>query len=146
MALLSIENTGNVVPEPDWMTIFTDGLEIKSAKEFWRIITTELRDRKLLSPANAHSIQRLICAYLMFDRMYREVAEKGVVLKPKKGNVRSIARISPEFTAMREAGSDASALEAELGLAPRRRSAASKAERKTKVATPADAYLERSGV
>ncbi|NKB80021.1 P27 family phage terminase small subunit [Ochrobactrum daejeonense] len=79
-----IEGTGSIVVEPDWESLFSDVLEIEAAKEHWRVITTELRDRQLLAPANAHSIQRLVCAYIMFDRMYRAVAEHGVVLKAKR--------------------------------------------------------------
>jgi P27 family predicted phage terminase small subunit len=139
-----IEGTGAIVPEPDWQSLFSDVLEIAAAKEHWRIITTELRDRQLLAAANGHAIQRLVCAYLMHDRMYREVAETGVVSKPRRGNNKAIARISPYFTAMREAGSDAAALEAELGISPRRRGAAVRAERRVKRERAADAYLGKA--
>lgn len=104
-----IEGTGAIVVEPDWSKLFDDDIEQVSAHEHWRIVTTELKERQLLAAANGHSIQRLVCAYLMFDRMYREVAENGVVTKPRRGNSKAIARISPYFTAMREAGSDAAA-------------------------------------
>ncbi|UUP19518.1 P27 family phage terminase small subunit [Nitratireductor thuwali] len=139
-----IEGTGAIVPEPDWSSLFSDVLEIAAAKEHWRIITTELKERGLLASANGHSIQRLVCAYLMFDRMYRAVAEQGVVTKPKRGNSRAIARVSPYFTAMREAGSDATSLESELGISPRRRGSAVKAERKQKRERAADAYLGKA--
>lgn len=140
-----IEGTGAIVVEPDWESLFSDVLEIGAAKEHWRIITTELKDRQLLAAANGHSIQRLVCAYLMFDRMYREVAETGVVMKPRRGNSKAIARVSPYFTAMREAGSDADRIEAELGIAPRRRGTAVKAERKQRRERAADAYLGKTG-
>lgn len=140
-----IEGTGAIVVEPDWESLFTDVLEIDAAKEHWRIITTELKDRQLLAAANGHSIQRLICAYLMFDRMYREVAEQGVVLKPKRGNPKAIARVSPYFTALREAGADAAALEAELGISPRRRGAVTRAERKQRKERPSDAFIRKTG-
>lgn len=139
-----IEGTGAIVPEPDWESLFSDVLEIAAAKEHWRIVTTELRDRQLLAAANGHSIQRLVCAYLMFDRMYRHVAEAGPVSKPRRGNTKAIARVSPYFTAMREAGSDAATLEAELGISPRRRGAAVKAERRVKRERAADAYLGKA--
>src|SRR5690606_10495554 len=136
-----IEGTGSIVPEPDWQSLFNDELEIAAAAEHWRIITTELKDRQLLAAANGHSIQRLVCAYLMFDRMYRQVAEAGVVMKPKRGNPKAIARISPYFTAMREAGSDADRIEAELGISPRRRSSVTKVERKQRRERASDGYL-----
>ncbi|MGN6549747.1 MAG: P27 family phage terminase small subunit [Pararhizobium sp.] len=140
-----IEGSGAIVAEPDWNLLFTDELEIATAHEHWRIVTTELKDRQLLAAANGHSVQRLICAYVMFDRMYRQVAESGPVMKPRRGNSKAIARVSPYFTAMREAGSDASALEAELGISPRRRAAAAKAERKKRRERAADAYLGSAG-
>ena len=140
-----IEGTGTIVVEPDWHSLFSDVLDIDAAQEYWRLITTELRDRQLLSPANGHSIQRLICAYLMFDRMYREVAENGVVTKPRRGNSKAIARISPYFTALREAGSDADRIEAELGISPRRRGSVTKVERKQRKERASDGYLSKTG-
>lgn len=140
-----IEGTGAIVAEPDWPKLFSDGLEVAAAKEHWRVITTELKERQLLAAANGHSIQRLVCAYLMFDRMYREVAESGVVMKPRRGNSKAIARISPYFTAMREAGTDAANLEAELGISPRRRGSVTKVERKQAKPRAADAYTSRAG-
>jgi P27 family predicted phage terminase small subunit len=133
------------VLEPDWESLFSDVLEIASAREHWRIVTTELKERQLLSAANGHSVQRLVCAYLMFDRMYREVAENGVVTKPRRGNSKAIARVSPYFTAMREAASDAASLEAELGISPRRRAEVTKAERKQRKDRPSDAFLRKAG-
>jgi P27 family predicted phage terminase small subunit len=140
-----IEGTGAIVPEPDWESLFSDVLEIAAAKEHWRIITTELRDRHLLAAANGHAIQRLVCAYLMHDRMYRHVAEAGPVMKPRRGNSKAIARISPYFATMREAGSDASTLEAELGISPRRRGSVTKAERKQHRNRASDGYLGKTG-
>lgn len=140
-----IEGTGSVVAEPDWESLFSDVLEIAAAREHWRIITTELKERQLLAAANGHSVQRLVCAYLMFDRMYREVAENGVVTKPRRGNSKAIARVSPYFTAMREAGSDAAALEGELGISPRRRGSVTKAERKQRKDRPSDAFIRSAG-
>jgi len=139
-----IEGTGIIVVEPDWDSLFSDVLEITAAKEHWRVVTNELRDRQLLAAANGHSIQRLVCAYLMFDRMYREVAESGVVSKPRRGNSKAIARISPYFTAMREAGSDAATLEAELGISPRRRGSVQKVERKQRKERASDGYLGKA--
>lgn len=140
-----IEGSGAIVPEPDWHSLFSDELEIAAASEHWRIVTTELKDRQLLAAANGHSIQRLVCAYLMHDRMYRQVAEVGVVMKPKRGNPKAIARISPYFTAMREAGSDAASLEAELGISPRRRGSVTKVERKQRRERASDGYLGSAG-
>lgn len=136
-----VQGTGDVTPEPHWRMLLTDDLEIAAAGEYWRLVTTEMRDRNTLSPTNRHAIQRLVLAYINFDRSSREVAENGAVTKPRRGNTKAIARISPHFTAMREAGSDAATLEAELGLSPRRRSTAAKVERKARSARASDAYL-----
>lgn len=99
-----IQGTGDLFAEPDWMALFTDELEIAAAREHWRIVTTKLRDRLLLAASNGHSLQRLVCACLMFDRIYREVLENCSVMKPRLGNAKAIAWISPCFEAMREAG------------------------------------------
>jgi P27 family predicted phage terminase small subunit len=136
-----IENTGALVPQPDWESLFSDVLEIAAAREHWRVVSTELRERQLLSQGNAHALQRLVVAYVLYDRAAREVAENGAVTKPKRGNSRAIARTSPHFTVMREAASDAASLEAEFGLSPRRRAAAGKVQNGKKAPRAADGYL-----
>ena len=140
-----IQGTGSIIVEPDWQSLFSDVLEIAAAREHWRIITTELKDRQLLAAANGHSVQRLVCAYLMFDRMYRHVAEHGPVEKPNRKNTRGMKRISPYFTAMREAGTDAERLEAELGISPRRRGSVTKAETKKRRERASDGYIGAAG-
>jgi len=137
----AVDGTGSIVQEPEWGTLFSDIVEVNAAREYWRVITTEMRERNTLAASNGHSIQRLVCAYLIYDAAARVVAEKGAVTKPRPGNPKAIARLSPYFTAMREAASDAAALEAELGLTPRRRNAAAKVERTARKARAADAYL-----
>lgn len=137
-----INGTGEIAEEPSWNLLLTDELEQQAAHDHWRRITVEMRERETLAASNAHAIQRLVIAYILFDRCSREVAEAGAVLKPKRGNPKSIARLSPHFTAMREAGSDAASLEAELGIAPRRRTGAGKVVRKVRRATAADSYLK----
>lgn len=136
-----VPGTGDIVPEPHWRMLLTDDLEIAAAAEHWRRISSEMKDRDILSPSNGHAVQRLVLSYVIYDRCSREVAENGAVLKPKRGNPKAIARLSPHFQAMREAASDAAALEAELGLSPRRRSAAAKVVKKARAARASDAYL-----
>ena len=121
--------------------LLNDDLEIAAAADHWRRITTEMKERGILAPSNGHAIQRLVLAYVIYDRCSREVAEHGAVLKPKRGNPKAISRTSPHFTAMREAGSDAERQEAELGLSPRRRAAAAKVEKKARTARASDTYL-----
>lgn len=136
-----VPGTGDIVPEPHWRMLLTDDLEISAAAEHWRRISSEMKERDILSPSNGHAVQRLVLSYVIYDRCSREVAENGAVLKPKRGNPKAIARLSPHFQAMREAASDAAALEAELGLSPRRRSTAAKVVKKARAARASDAYL-----
>lgn len=145
MSLASIDGTGAIVTEPDWSLLLSDVLEREAATEHWRRITIELKDRDLLAPANAHAIQRLVLAYIVYDRCAREVTENGAVMKPKRGNPKAIARLSPYFTAMREAASDADRQEQELAIAPRRRAGAAKVTKKVTRKTGADAYLKSRG-
>lgn len=137
-----IEDTGGIVEEPKWSLLLTDEMEQSASAEHWRVITTEMRERDILSGSNAHAIQRLVLAYIMFDRCSREVAEHGAVTKPKRGNPKAIARLNPFYTAMREAGSDCERLEAELSLSPRRRTGAGKVARNARRATAADQFLK----
>lgn len=137
-----VPGTGDIVPEPHWRMLLTDELEIEAAAEHWRRITTEMRERAILASSNGHALQRLVLAYVIFDRSSREVAESGAVTKPKRGNPKSIARISPHYTVMREAGADADRLEAEMGLSPRRRAGAAKVEKKARTARASDTYLK----
>lgn len=137
-----VEGTGEIVPEPDWESLFSDVLEVSAAQEHWRRITIELRGRTLMSPGNAHALQRLVVAYVLYDRSLREVAEHGAVTKPRRGNSKAIARTSPHFSAMRELASDAAVLEAEFGLSPRRRSAATKVQDGKRAPRAADRYLK----
>jgi P27 family predicted phage terminase small subunit len=138
----AIDGTGQIVSPPEWALLLTDGLEVEAARRHWDRITNEMRERETLAPSNGHAIQRLVLAYVIFDRCSREVADQGAVLKPKRGNPKSIARLSPHFTAMREAGNDAERMEAELGLTPRRRGAVTKVQRKVVKRTGADRFLK----
>jgi P27 family predicted phage terminase small subunit len=129
-------------PEPNWESLFSSSAEIVSAGDYWAMLTAELRDRGLLAQANAHSLQRLVRTYLIYDDMAAEVAKNGAVAKPKRGNPKAILRVSPFFTAMRDAGNDAANIEAELGLSPRRRSGVTKAERRSRVTRPSDEFIK----
>lgn len=140
-----IEGTGLIVVEPDWSLLLSDPLELATAAEHWRRVTAEMREREILSPANGHAVQRLVLAYVVYDRCAREVADNGAVLKPKRGNPKAIARLSPYFTAMREAASDADRQEQELGISPRRRAGAAKVVKKATRVTGAQRYIKPRG-
>ena len=146
MTVTPIAGTGAIVVEPEWTLLLSDEIELAAAAEHWRRITTEMKERDTLAPSNAHAIQRLVLAYIVFDRCSREVADNGAVLKPKRGNPKAIARLSPYFTAMREAGADADRQEQELGLSPRRRAGVAKVEkRQQRAARGSDSYLKSRG-
>lgn len=139
----AIEGCGAIVEEPLWALLLSDEMERAAAAEHWRKVTTELKERDLLAPANAHAVQRLVLAYIVYDRCAREVAENGAVMKPKRGNPKAIARISPYFTAMREAAGDADRQEQELGLSPRRRGGATKVTKRSTRTTGASAFIKQ---
>lgn len=136
-----IEGGAETVPEPDWSSLFDDVLDVASASAHWNRVSAELRSRELLASVNGHALQRLVMAYVVYDRAARQVASTGAVMKPRRGNTKAIARVSPHFTVMREAGNDADRIEAELGLSPRRRAAATKAENGKKAPRAADRFL-----
>ena len=138
----AVENTGSIVAEPDWKLLLTDDLEIATAADHWRRITQEMRDSGTLAASNGHAIQRLVLSYVVYDRCSREVAENGPVTKPKRGNPKAIARLSPHFQAMRESGTDAERLEAELGLSPRRRSSVGKVQKRDRKGSASANYLK----
>ncbi len=129
---------------PDWPSLFADELDLAAAREHWRVITTELRERNLLAPANGHAIQRLVCPGAL-----RSLAASGrrewFGDAPPSGQHQGHRAGQPAPHGDAELGSDAATLEAELGLSPRRRGAVTKVERKAKAARAADAYLKPVG-
>jgi phage terminase small subunit len=137
-----IEGTGLIVTEPDWASFLKYAADRTAAADYWRAITTEMRERNTLAAVNGHAIARLVMTYIIHDKAAVDAANSGPVTKPKRGNPKAIARISPYFTAMKEAAAAAAVLEAELGVSPRRRSAAGVIEKKVRRATGADAYLK----
>lgn len=137
----AIEGTGLIVAEPDWSTLFSDVLDVAAASGHWQRLTTELRQRQLLASVNGHSLQRLVISYVIYDRAAQQVAENGAVTKARRGSKSAIPRVSPYFRVLREAGNDAAQIEAELGIAPRRRAAATKVEHGKKAPRAADRFL-----
>lgn len=137
-----IEGTAAIVVEPDWSRFLKTAAERADAAEHWRAVTAEMRSRNILSPGNAHAITRLVLTYVVHDRAAIDAGKNGAVLKPKRGNPKAIARVSPHYTVMKEAAAASAAMEAELGLSPRRRSSASPVEKKVTRRTGADAYLK----
>ncbi len=125
---MSVFSGATLITEPEWQFLFDDALEIKAASDYWHRIKTELESRELLVAANLHAMKRLTIAYMTYDKAAAMIATQGAVLKPKKGNPQAIARPNPYFSVMRDSAIDSDRMEAELGLAPRRRASATKAE------------------
>jgi phage terminase small subunit len=139
-----INGTGEIAAEPDWATIYEDDLDLAAARENWRIVRQELAAAGTLSAANGHMMQRLVHARVLYGKCIREVASPGgIVTKPRRGNARAIARLTPHWAALREIGADADRIEAELGLSPRRRGNVTKVQKTQRATTAADAYLAR---
>ncbi len=112
---------GVELPEPDWSAVYSDEVEQAGASQHWHGILSELRRLQALTAENASQIERLVHHRIVHAEAVRMVAENGAVTKPSARNAKSIARVSPWWTVMREAASDCDRIEAELGLSPRRR-------------------------
>lgn len=142
MTFAAIAGGDGGVPEPDWSSLFSDELDQALASEQFGLIVREMRDAGTLASCNAHMIRRLVLAYVNHDVASRRIAEQGAVIKAKRTSVPSY---NPWWTILQQASSQATTLEADLGLSPRRRSQAGKVERRKKAARAADAYLKPVG-
>lgn len=136
-----IDGGAQVVAEPDWSQVYTDSLDLAFARDEWRGLVQALTAAGTLAPENARMMERCIDFRIAYERAKRVVAEKGLVVPPRRGNKTAIARPSPYWHAMREAASDLDRIEGELGLPPRRRGSVTKVDRKQRARTAADAYL-----
>jgi P27 family predicted phage terminase small subunit len=127
--------------EPDWKRLLPESAEQLAASEHWRRVAGEMQDLEILSLANGHALQRLVLAYLVYDRCSKNVAADGLVTEPSKDNPKSIARLSIHYKAMREAENTAQRLEDQLGLTPGKRGRVSKVAKKRERKAGADAFL-----
>lgn len=131
-----------VPPEPNWRTIFGRAPDREAAAGYWKSIISEMRSAEKLAVANAHSIKRLVVAYVTYDISAREVLKTGPVMKAKKTGVPTY---NPWWTTMSNAASQAQALEKELCVSPRDRGSGAKVEKKANRRTGADNYLKQRG-
>jgi len=129
------------IAEPAWNRLLPERAERVAASEHWRRIAGEMDELQILSPANGHALQRLVLAYLVYDRCSKNVAADGLVTEPAKDNPKAIARLSIHYKAMREAESTAERLEAQLGLTPGKRGRVGKVAKKRERSAGADAFL-----
>jgi P27 family predicted phage terminase small subunit len=140
--LVEIDGGDGVPPEPNWRSIFGRAADRTAAAEYWRSIVSEMRRAEKLAVANAHSIKRLVVAYVTYDISAREVLKSGPVIIAKKTRVPTY---NPWWTTMSNAASQAQALEKELCVSPRDRNNGGRVEKKARRATGADAYLKQRG-
>lgn len=140
--VIEIDGGDGVPPEPNWRSIFGRAADRDAASSYWKSIVSELRSTEKLAVANAHSIKRLVVAYITFDISAREVLKSGPVIKAKKTGVPTY---NPWWTTMSNASSQAQALEKELCVSPRDRGSGAKIEKKAKRTTGADRYLKSRG-
>jgi len=142
MVLDAIAGGDGVPPEPNWIRIFGRKEDREAASEYWGSLTRELKAAETLAVANAHSIKRLVVAYVTYDISAKEVLKIGPVMKAPKTKVPTY---NPWWTTMSNAASQAQALEKELCVSPRDRNSAGKIEKKARKRTGADAYLKPVG-
>lgn len=112
--------------EPDWTQLFVDELDIRIARQQWRILITELRLAEKLATANYSHIKRTVFHQVMWERAARQVAEVGAVI-PKKG--RRGPKPNPWWAALKDANAMVATAEAELTITPRRRNNGGKVQR-----------------
>jgi P27 family predicted phage terminase small subunit len=137
---LTRETIGGIL-EPDWPRLLPERSEQEAASDHWRRVAGEMSDLEILSLANGHSLQRLVLAYLVYDRCSKNVAADGLVTEPSKDNPKAIARLSIHYKAMREAENTAERLEGQLGLTPGKRGRVGKVTKKRERSAGADAFL-----
>lgn len=129
------------IVEPAWSVLLPDEAERAVAAEHWRRIAGEMKEREILSASNGHALQRLVLAYLVYDRCSTRLALEGIVTEPAKDNPKAIARLSIYYKAMREAENTAERLEGQLGISPGRRGRVAKVTKKRERSAGADAFL-----
>ena len=139
------------IEEPDWSTLIPNKGKSKAgsnqvwrdyAHREWLRTVAALRMAGTLAAENRHQIQRLVIAYIRYDRAAAELFRLGLVTEaPRTGT----AMMNVYQTEMRHADADATTAEMELGIPPRRRGSVAKAERKQRVGRAADAYTSRTG-
>lgn len=147
MNLAVIEGGDLDVEEPDWSVLIPDKGKAKGgdnsawrliAAQEWRRLVAAMRSAGTLAPENRHQMQRLVLAYARYDRAVAEVFKAGGPITKSRTGVPMLNQWQVE---MRQADSDATTAEMELGIPPRRRGAVTKAKAKQKQVTKADAYL-----
>ena len=142
MALTTFPGSGAEVEEPDWELMIPDqtrGEPESNASWRERAHREWLRIAGTLAPENRHQIQRLVVAYVRYDRAVAKSFDIGPVIpSPKTGT----PMVNLWQVEMRQADADATTAKMEFGIPPRRRGTVTKAKRAEKVQRPSDRYLQ----
>jgi P27 family predicted phage terminase small subunit len=143
MTMKLIDGGLGVPEEPDWTSIFRGRSQAvandrRRAAEYWHNAITELRGADKLALSNGHAIQRLVFAYVLWDRAAAEVARQGAIIPAPKTKT---PMHNPWTTAMTIAAKMASAVETELTLTPRHRGSGGKVPRRKATPSAAARYL-----
>src|SRR5690348_12490081 len=125
MTLTTFPGGGADIEEPDWMLLIPDKGKGKAGKndrwrEYahreWLRVLGALREAGTLAPENRHQVQRLVIAYVRYDRAAAEFFRKGLITEAPRSGVAMLNICQSE---MRQADADATTAEMELGIPPR---------------------------
>jgi P27 family predicted phage terminase small subunit len=139
MDLHTIDGGGGLPSEPEWSQHYSDELDIEATRNEWGVVVREMQRAETLAVANGHAIRRLVEFHIQWRRASEHVAEHGAIIKARTTG--RGGQWNPNWSVMRQADHAIRGLEAELGLAPRRRAAAVKVKRRMNRRTAADDYL-----
>ncbi len=147
MTVVELPEPSFKADEPDWDLLIPNAGRSKAgdnsgwrrvASEEWKRITAAMVSAGTLAPENRHQVQRLVLAYVRYDKAAASMFKAGGAVTKSKTNV---PMLNMWQTEMRQADSDATTAEMELGIPPRRRGAVTKARSAQKAASKADGYL-----
>ncbi len=141
-----MEGAGDL-DEPNWAVLIPDRGRAKAgsnsvwrdlAREEWNRLVTSLAAAGTLATENRHQLQRLVLCYVRYDRAAAEFFKSGGAVTKSKTGVPMLNQWQVE---MRQADSDATTAEMELGIPPRRRGAVTKARQAQRKQSKASVYL-----
>jgi P27 family predicted phage terminase small subunit len=136
MTFETIDGDRDLPEQPDWQLLFSATAEYAAAVRHWTCVVAAMRAADTISRANGASVKRLVLAQIVYDRAALAVMRDGAIRR-----VKSVDRKNPSWMVMRQASEMCSALEAELGLSPAKRSRVGKVARSVRRRTAADTYL-----
>jgi P27 family predicted phage terminase small subunit len=148
MTIKALPGAGRDIDEPRWDALIPDSQELHGgdhavwreyAHREWMRVTAELREAGTLAPSNRHQIQRLVIAYVRYDRAVADVFRLGLIAAAPRSEVAMMNIMQSE---MRQADADATTAEMELGITPRRRGAVTKAKRAEKTSRASDRFIK----